>query len=229
MPTIGVLALQGAFARHVDAFRRLGADAVEVRRPDELDGSIAPRHPGRRVGDDVDAARPRRAVRPRRQAAGRRHARPRHLRGDDPARDRDPRRAARPAVLRRHRHLRAPQRLRPPGRQLRSRLDIGALGGPDASAPFDASFIRAPVVERIGRRRRRARPGRRSTRTLHIRSGDGRGVPSGAPGSRRDVRPAHPPAISSRRSPRCPAIPSGRRSSTRRRPPTRSGPRSSPS
>ena len=35
---IGVLALQGAFREHVRALRRLGADAVEVRRPEELDG-----------------------------------------------------------------------------------------------------------------------------------------------------------------------------------------------
>jgi 5'-phosphate synthase pdxT subunit len=35
---IGVLALQGASAAHADALRRLGADAVEVRTPDQLDG-----------------------------------------------------------------------------------------------------------------------------------------------------------------------------------------------
>lgn len=35
-PIIGVLALQGAFARHVEALRRCGVDAVEVRRPDQL-------------------------------------------------------------------------------------------------------------------------------------------------------------------------------------------------
>lgn len=38
--SIGVLALQGAFAEHVTALRRLGADAVEVRRPDQL-GSVS--------------------------------------------------------------------------------------------------------------------------------------------------------------------------------------------
>ena len=37
-PTIGVLALQGAFREHVRALRQLGADAVEVRLPEELDG-----------------------------------------------------------------------------------------------------------------------------------------------------------------------------------------------
>jgi len=35
---IGVLALQGAFREHVRALRKLGAEAVEVRLPEELDG-----------------------------------------------------------------------------------------------------------------------------------------------------------------------------------------------
>lgn len=35
---IGVLALQGAFAEHADALRRLGADARLVRLPEQLDG-----------------------------------------------------------------------------------------------------------------------------------------------------------------------------------------------
>jgi pyridoxal 5'-phosphate synthase pdxT subunit len=37
-PRVGVLALQGAFREHVAVLRRLGADAVEVRLPEELDG-----------------------------------------------------------------------------------------------------------------------------------------------------------------------------------------------
>ncbi len=36
--TIGVLALQGNFREHVAMLRRLGADAVEVRLPEQLDG-----------------------------------------------------------------------------------------------------------------------------------------------------------------------------------------------
>jgi 5'-phosphate synthase pdxT subunit len=42
---IGVLALQGAFREHVQAFRALGADVVEVRLPEELedlDGLVIP-------------------------------------------------------------------------------------------------------------------------------------------------------------------------------------------
>ncbi len=35
---IGVLALQGAFREHATALRRLGADVVEVRLPEELEG-----------------------------------------------------------------------------------------------------------------------------------------------------------------------------------------------
>jgi len=36
-PRVGVLALQGAFREHVKALERLGAEAVEVRTPAELD------------------------------------------------------------------------------------------------------------------------------------------------------------------------------------------------
>ena len=42
---IGVLALQGAFAEHIDMLERLGVEAVEVRKPDQLarlDGLIIP-------------------------------------------------------------------------------------------------------------------------------------------------------------------------------------------
>jgi 5'-phosphate synthase pdxT subunit len=37
-PAIGVLALQGNFREHVAMLRRLGAEAVEVRKPEELEG-----------------------------------------------------------------------------------------------------------------------------------------------------------------------------------------------
>ena len=42
---IGVLALQGAFREHIRALERLGADAVEVRKPEDLqklDGLVIP-------------------------------------------------------------------------------------------------------------------------------------------------------------------------------------------
>src|SRR4030043_2285362 len=38
MPRLGVLALQGDFAEHVSVLRRLGSEAQEVRRPEELSG-----------------------------------------------------------------------------------------------------------------------------------------------------------------------------------------------
>jgi 5'-phosphate synthase pdxT subunit len=44
-PRIGVLALQGNFREHVAMLRRLGADALEVRKPeqlDDLDGLVIP-------------------------------------------------------------------------------------------------------------------------------------------------------------------------------------------
>ena len=44
--TIGVLALQGAFARHVEAFEACAAAAVEVRRPEQLDAVDALVIPG---------------------------------------------------------------------------------------------------------------------------------------------------------------------------------------
>jgi 5'-phosphate synthase pdxT subunit len=37
-PLVGVLAVQGNFREHAAMLRRLGADAVEVRKPEQLDG-----------------------------------------------------------------------------------------------------------------------------------------------------------------------------------------------
>lgn len=36
-PKVGVLALQGDFARHIESLKRAGADTIEIRQPDELD------------------------------------------------------------------------------------------------------------------------------------------------------------------------------------------------
>ena len=44
-PTVGVLALQGDFREHISVLRSLGADAVPVKRPEELervDGLVIP-------------------------------------------------------------------------------------------------------------------------------------------------------------------------------------------
>jgi pyridoxal 5'-phosphate synthase pdxT subunit len=37
-PRVGVLAVQGNFREHAAMLRRLGADAVEVRKPEQLEG-----------------------------------------------------------------------------------------------------------------------------------------------------------------------------------------------
>ena len=66
-PRIGVLAIQGDFEAHCDALERLGARAVEVRRPaqlDALDGLVDPR---RGEHDDADGDR---GLRPRAAACG---------------------------------------------------------------------------------------------------------------------------------------------------------------
>lgn len=43
---VGVLALQGAFAKHIEALKKLGVQAVEVRKPEELEGIDALIIPG---------------------------------------------------------------------------------------------------------------------------------------------------------------------------------------
>lgn len=45
-PRVGVLALQGAFREHRLAFERLGAEVVEVRKPEHLDGLVGVTIPG---------------------------------------------------------------------------------------------------------------------------------------------------------------------------------------
>lgn len=45
-PRVGVLAVQGAFAEHAEALRAVGADPVEVRGPEELEGLDAVVLPG---------------------------------------------------------------------------------------------------------------------------------------------------------------------------------------
>jgi pyridoxal 5'-phosphate synthase pdxT subunit len=45
-PRVGVLALQGAFREHRLAFERLGAEVVEVRKPEQLEGLVGVVIPG---------------------------------------------------------------------------------------------------------------------------------------------------------------------------------------
>jgi pyridoxal 5'-phosphate synthase pdxT subunit len=57
MPTIGVLALQGAFIEHIHKFQSLGIDAREVRLPkhlDGLDGLVIPGGESTSIGKLID-------------------------------------------------------------------------------------------------------------------------------------------------------------------------------
>ena len=68
MTTIGVLALQGDFAEHISVLRRLGSEAQEVRRPEELsglDGLIIPGGESTTISglmDEYDLAEPLRSL-----------------------------------------------------------------------------------------------------------------------------------------------------------------------
>ncbi len=144
-PTIGVLALQGAFARHVAALRHLGADAFEVRRPAELADIDALVIPGGESGtmsmlldraelfdpvaERLDAGMPALGT-----CAGMILLATEILDGRADQRCF----GAIDISVRRNGY----------GRQVDSfdlPLDVKGLDG-----PFDASFIRAPVVERVG-------------------------------------------------------------------------------
>jgi len=131
--TVGVLALQGDFAKHLDAFAELGVEAVAVRRPVELDalcGLVLPaanRRPSR--CSSTPRASPSLGRAPARRVGGLRH-----LCGARAAGGRNPRRPARPAGLRR---ARVTVRRNGYGRQLASfetELDAAAL---DASLSGD--------------------------------------------------------------------------------------------
>ena len=130
---IGVLAVQGNFREHAAMLRGLGADAIEVRKPEQLDGLDGLVIPG---GESTTFTRLMR------------------LYGLDEA----VRRFAGPVfgtcagmiVLDRD-HLglvdvtRPPQRLRPPGRVVRDRPRAGRR-----DEPLRAVFIRAPWIEEAG-------------------------------------------------------------------------------
>jgi len=57
MPVIGVLALQGAFIEHVHKLERIGVDAREIRKPEQLaevDGLIIPGGESTTIGKLID-------------------------------------------------------------------------------------------------------------------------------------------------------------------------------
>ena len=143
---VGVLALQGAFARHVESLRRCGADAFEVRKLDELERCRALVIPGGesttmlKLMRSFDLVEPMRAVLARGvpvfgTCAG-------MILLADGVSDGRPDQISFEAIdidVRRNGY----------GRQIDSfeaDLPVAALG----ADPFRAVFIRAPVVERVG-------------------------------------------------------------------------------
>lgn len=140
---IGVLALQGAFREHIEALRKLGAEAVEVRLPEQLeglDGLIIPGGESTAIG--------KLAVKYGLQEAIRQYAQAGHpvygtcagmiLLSNDVGRD-QPLLGVMNVRVERNAF----------GRQLDSfetDLPVPALG----DEPFPAVFIRAPKIEDVG-------------------------------------------------------------------------------
>ncbi len=146
---VGVLALQGAFRRHVEAFEQLGTTTVEVRRPPQLDDVDALVIPGGESGTismllergemfDPIAKRLADGMPALGTCAGM------ILLGAEVLDGRDDQRCfgAIDITTRRNGY----------GRQVDSfdaLVDLSSMGA-GLDEPFDASFIRAPVVERVG-------------------------------------------------------------------------------
>jgi 5'-phosphate synthase pdxT subunit len=140
---IGVLALQGAFREHIEALRKLGAEAVEVRLPEQLeglDGLIIPGGESTTIGKLAVKYGLQEAIRHYAQAG-----KPVYgtcagmiLLSRDVGRD-QPLLGVMDVKVERNAF----------GRQLDSfetDLDIPALG----DKPFPAVFIRAPKIESVG-------------------------------------------------------------------------------
>jgi 5'-phosphate synthase pdxT subunit len=140
---IGVLALQGAFREHIEALRKLGAEAVEVRLPEQLeglDGLIIPGGESTAIGKLAVEYGLQEAIRCYAQAG-----KPVYgtcagmiLLSRDVGRD-QPLLGVMDVTVERNAF----------GRQLDSfetDLDISALG----EQPFHAVFIRAPKIESVG-------------------------------------------------------------------------------
>ena len=204
---IGVLAVQGNFREHAAVLRRLGAEPVEVRLPAQLDGLDGLILPG---GESTAITRLMR------------------LYGIDEAlRSFDAPifgTCAGMIILDRDHLALADIRVERNafGRQVKSfeaDIDIG-----HGDEPVRAVFIRAPWIAEAGAGRRRSRRGRRASGARAAGPDPRRGVPSGA-----DRRHADPRALPEHGAggDECPGIASGRRSSTRRAPPTRSAASSS--
>ena len=131
---IGVLAVQGNFREHAQMLRRLGADVVEVRKADQLDGLDGLVIPGGESTTFTRLMQPLRARRghPRVRASG-----VRHVRRDDRARP-QPSRASSTSRSGATRSAARWRRSRPICRS------------PGSTTPVRAVFIRAPWVEDVG-------------------------------------------------------------------------------
>ena len=141
---IGVLALQGAFREHSEALRALGAEVVEVRLPehlDGLDGLIIPGGESTTISKLAALYGLDEAIRRFNQDEGQPGIW--HLRGHDL---RGARRGPPAAGALADRRGRGAQRLWPPDRQLRDRPADARAG----RAPFPAVFIRAPLIGEVG-------------------------------------------------------------------------------
>jgi 5'-phosphate synthase pdxT subunit len=146
MTRIGVLALQGAFREHVQAIRELGADAVEVRLPaelEDLDGLVIPGGESTTVGKLMEIYRltePLRrfvAVRPVLGTCAGLILLARRTTGDE-----QPLLGVLDVVVRRNAF----------GRQVHSfesSVEL-RLPGTDLEFSFPGVFIRAPWVEEVG-------------------------------------------------------------------------------
>lgn len=141
---IGVLALQGDFAEHAAALRRIGVDAVEVRLPHQLDGLsglIIPGGESTTIGKLAvlyDLIEPLRAFAATRPIWGT-CAGAIFLSRD--ARREQPLLAVMDITVERNAF----------GRQVDSfEIDLAVPALADAARPFHAVFIRAPLIERVG-------------------------------------------------------------------------------
>ena len=171
---IGVLAVQGNFREHAAMLRRLGAEPVEVRKPEQLAGLDGLVIPG---GESTTFMRLMRLYGLEEAVRELRAADPRHVRRDD---------RARPAThLGLARHRRAPERLRAPGCELRG----GSRRSPARHAACGASSS-APRASRAP-----ARASRCSRSSTASPCCSGRAASWSLPSTRAHGRHARPRAL----------------------------------
>ena len=162
-PTVGVFALQGDVREHLRVLTALGAEALPVRRPEELDRVDGLVLPGGESTTMAKLAATFELLEPLRKRVAEGMPAYGSCAGMILLADRIEDGADRPGDRRRARRRGPAQRLRPAGRLLRGGRRLRRARPP---GPMHAVFIRAPWVGvvRPGRTRaraRRGRPGRR--------------------------------------------------------------------